>query len=62
MPVEMVYKGKVLVDLDKVLRIVDAETPEDTKVLLEQSVVSNSGKLQEAMRRVMRAMPETRDI
>lgn len=62
MPVEMVYKGKVLVDLDKVLRIVDAETPEDTKVLLEQDVVSNSGKLQEAMRRVMRAMPETRDI
>lgn len=62
MPVEMVYKGKVLVDLDKVLRIVDAKTPEDTQVLLEQSVVSNSGKLQEAMRRVMRAMPETRDI
>lgn len=62
MPVEMVYKGKVLVDLDKVLRIVDAETPEDTKVLLREDVVSNSGKLQEAMRRVMRAMPETRDI
>ena len=62
MPVEMVYKDMVLVDLNKVLRIIDAETPEDTKVLLKQDVVSDSQRIQEAMRRIMRTMPESRNI
>lgn len=62
MPVEMVYKDMVLVDLNKVLRIIDAETPEDTKVLLKPDVVSDIQRIQEAMRRIMRTMPESRNI
>ena len=62
MPVEMVYKGKVLVDLDKVLRIIDAETPEDQKILLEQDMVTDCKRVQEKLRWLMRTVPETRDI
>ena len=51
LPIELMYKGMMLVDLNKVLEIVDAERPEDREVLPQSIVEKMQRQLQEIKRR-----------
>ena len=50
LPVELMYKGMRLVDLNKVLEIIDAERPEGREVLPQSTVEKMQQQLQEIRR------------